>query len=676
MTKLRSSLLIMALLVLTGFLSILTGQENMLPHYMTAEERVIMADYLREHHEATLRSVPIPPPGQVRTMAEWEELQALMISWRGQTTILTEIVRHVVKECKILILTTNPASVTTTLENAGIPLDSVEFVNTPTNTIWIRDFGPWAVYQNDVDSLMLVDWIYNRPRVNDDLSPLSVAAQLDIPIYEATVAPYDWIHTGGNHLPDGMGTVFSSNLVLEENPGKTEAQIDSIANIFLGVNKYIKLPTLPYDGIHHLDMHMRIIDEETIMFGEYPEGVSDGPQIEENIKYIQDSLVTPFGNPYNIIRLPMPPDGNNRYPSQGGHYRTYTNSVFVNKTILVPTYEERYDTTALRIYRESLPGYNVVGINCNSIIPSLGAIHCITKAVGTENPLLINHARLRDSHDETQEYPVVATIKHRDGIEFANLYYKLKADTSYTEVPMVLVDSVNSHWAGIIPAHPAGEEINYFIMGVAKDGKWQVRPITAPTGYFKFNVLGEIVNQPPVVQITHPLHQSIFDISEPSISIDFEATDIDGEIDSAFVYIDDYLFSILDTLPYSVEWSGYAEGTHEIVVEVMDNDGATSSSDTVKVYIESTVATTPISPLDQIKVFPNPVGGQLWVDWRALPASVSSITLLNSLGQIQSVPQSQETGKTSLDCSSLPAGIYYLDIRYQEESQLIRVVKN
>jgi hypothetical protein len=30
-------------------------------------------------------------------------------------------------------------------------------------------------------------------------------------------------------------------------------------------------------------MHMRVIDEETIVIGEYPEGVSDGPQIEANI---------------------------------------------------------------------------------------------------------------------------------------------------------------------------------------------------------------------------------------------------------------------------------------------------------------------------------------------------------------------------------------------------------
>lgn len=662
-------------LLLGGLLSTVSAQEKSLPHYMTAEERVIMADYLREHHEAALRSVPNPPPGEVRTMAEWEEIQALVISWRGQTTILTEIVRNVVKECKILIITTSPATVETQLMNAGIALDSVEFVNTPSNTIWVRDFGPWAVYQNDVDSLMLIDWIYNRPRQNDDRSPLSVANHLDLPIFEATTAPYDWIHTGGNHLPDGMGTVFSSNLVLNENPEKTEEQIDSIAKVFLGTNKYIKLPTLPYDGIHHLDMHMRIIDEETIFFGEYPEGVSDGPQIESNIKYIQEEHVTPFGNDYNIVRLPMPPDGNNRYPQQGGHYRTYTNSVFVNKTLLVPTYEERYDTTALRIYRDNLPGYNVVGINCNSIIPSLGAIHCITKAIGTQNPLLINHARLRDSHDEAAEYPVAASIRHRDGIANADLFYRLSGETEYQQKAMVLIDTIASNWAAIIPPQLVGSEIQYYIQAVANSGKQQVRPIVAPEGYFKFSVIGEVANQPPTVQITHPLDESIFTIDVPSISIDFEATDIDGEIDSAFIYINGELISSLDTLPYTIEWNGFSEGQYAIVVEVTDDDAAVATSDTVNVLIEATTAIKPFDQLTGVSVYPNPLSNHLWIDWNTHVISKPTVDIINSLGQIQQVPQSQESGKSSFDFSSLSTGMYYLKIRLGADTYGYKVIK-
>ncbi len=663
------------LLVLCMIVTKINAQESTLPHYMTAEERVIMADYLREHHEAALRSIPNPPPGAVRTMAEWEEIQALVITWRGQTAILTEIVRNVVKECKILIITTSPGTVSTTLENAGIALDSVEFVNTPSNTIWVRDYGPWTVYQNDVDSLMLIDWIYNRPRQNDDQSPTGVANHMNLPIYEATVAPYDWVHTGGNHLPDGMGTVFSSNLVLNENPGKTEAQIDSIANIFLGVNKYIKLPTLPYDGIHHLDMHMRIIDEETIFFGEYPEGESDGPQIESNIEYIQNEHVTPFGNSYNIIRLPMPPDGSGRYPQQGGNYRTYTNSVFVNKTVLVPTYEERYDTTALRLYRENLPGYNVVGINCNAIIPSLGAIHCITKAIGTQNPLLINHPRLRDSNDETLAYPVVATIKHRDGIAEADMFYRLAGDTGYQQVPMVLVDTAASNWAAIIPSQVAGSEIQYYIHAIANSGKQQVRPIVAPEGYFNFRVSGEVVNQPPTVQITHPINESVFTVDAPSITIDFEATDIDGEIDSAFIYINTELVSSLDTLPYTMQWSNFSEGEYAIVVEVKDNDGAITSSETVNVFIESTTAIYPIKKLEGITVYPNPVNEQLWIDWSELSSNDYTVSIFNTVGQSQTISRIQEGDRSSFDFSSLPTGMYYLKISTGKDIYGYKVVK-
>jgi agmatine deiminase len=39
-------------------------------------------------------------------------------------------------------------------------------------------------------------------------------------------------------------------------------------------------------------------------------------------------------------------------------YRTYTNAVFVNNTIIFPTYREEYDTTAYRIWGEICPGYN------------------------------------------------------------------------------------------------------------------------------------------------------------------------------------------------------------------------------------------------------------------------------------------------------------------------------
>jgi agmatine deiminase len=70
---------------------------------------------------------------------------------------------------------------------------------------------------------------------------------------------------------------------------------------FMGIDRYIKMPTLPYDGIHHIDMHMKLIDEETLMVGQYPPGVSDGPQIEANISDVVNNFQTAFGNQYKVV---------------------------------------------------------------------------------------------------------------------------------------------------------------------------------------------------------------------------------------------------------------------------------------------------------------------------------------------------------------------------------------
>ena len=449
----------------------------------------------------TRNIVPTPPENTVRTMAEWEEVQAVVITWTTAVSTLTEIVRHAVEECQVLIVTTDPVGVEQDLQAAGISTEHVDYLDQAFNSIWIRDYGPWTVYQNDVEQTTIIDWIYNRPeRVADDTIPRRVASYFELEHFEAIQEPFDWIHAGGNHLTDGMGTAFSSSLVLDENPNKNEFAIDSIAQKYLGINQYYKLPKLPFDGIHHLDMHMRLLDEETILVGQYPEGVADGPQIEQNIHQILTSFQTPFGNPYRIIRIPMPEDRFGNYPDESsmgpcenplrayGCYRTYTNSLFINKTILVPTYGHELDSIALNIYRQELPGYKVVGIDCNEIIPRVGALHCITKLVGINNPLWIAHGRLADTYETNVEHPIVATIDHQSGISKARLYYRTSENSAFIEMDMELASTEENLWVSNIPAQAAGTTVQYYIEAVAVSGKVQRRPMVAPEGYFKFEV--------------------------------------------------------------------------------------------------------------------------------------------------------------------------------------------
>jgi agmatine deiminase len=54
-------------------------------------------------------------------------------------------------------------------------MDSVVFVNEPSNTVWIRDYGPNNIYSNNVEDLYFVDWVYNRPRPDDDAVPAALS---------------------------------------------------------------------------------------------------------------------------------------------------------------------------------------------------------------------------------------------------------------------------------------------------------------------------------------------------------------------------------------------------------------------------------------------------------------------------------------------------------------------
>lgn len=483
----------------------LTAQERYLPKQLTEQERLMLGGIAPV--AALSSGISSPPPAPLRNMAEWEEIQALTIAWQTYPDVLTEIVRHARLECPVYIICDDSVAVKNYLTNKSVPLSNIEYLQTASNSVWIRDYGMNSVYINGVDSLVLVDWIYNRPRPLDDAVPQAIADHCGLPLYTTTLAPNDLVNTGGNFMSDGLGTAFASELILEENQAgnpygvsaKTSDEIDSIMKKFMGIERFIKMPTLPYDGIHHIDMHLKLLDEETLLVGQYPAGVADGPQIEANLQYILTNYLSPFGTPYKVVRVPMPPGSNGNYPDaspwwMAGEYRTYSNCVFVNKTLLVPIYDPQYDSTGLRILREVLPGYNVVGIDADAPIQASGAIHCITHSVGVQDPLHIVHQPLTSRVYQAGSYTIAADIRHRSGIASATLFYRTDTTQPYTATAMNL-GFVGDTWFGEIPDLGSNTYIYYYIHAEAVSGKTQNRPIVAPTGYWRFFVADVMSSQ-------------------------------------------------------------------------------------------------------------------------------------------------------------------------------------
>jgi agmatine/peptidylarginine deiminase len=452
-----------------------------LNHVMSESEKSVYKNYIPPFSES---GDFIPPSAPVRTMAEWEEVQGIIVAWTSYTSIIRQIVDYAQDEGLVYIVCSDSNTVKTYLTSGGVPLVNLKFLKTSFNSVWCRDYGPWAVYSDISDSLKLVDWIYNRPRPLDDQVSVAFAGFINTPLYQTITSPDNLTGTGGNFMVDGNGTGFSSKLILNENTGLTETQINNIMSSYMGISRYIKMETLPYDQIHHIDMHIKLLDEETLLVGQYPAGTADGPQIEANLQYIQNNFLTCYGRPYRIVRIPMPPNTSGQYPPTANYY-TYTNSVFVNKTVIVPVYGLSQDTTALRIYRENLPGYRVVSINCSSMISALGAIHCITKEIGVNEPIFISHAKLQNRPNLPAPYEVKSYIKTRTGVASANVYWRTDTTHAYNLLNMTqTLDTFRAY----IPAQNYGAKIYYYISAVSNSGRTITKPITAPSGYNSFTI--------------------------------------------------------------------------------------------------------------------------------------------------------------------------------------------
>ena len=472
----------------------LTAQEE-LPKGLTETERELLPQFQFNSRLV----ISDPPEGPVRAAAEWEEVEYLVVRWtNAYQNILRQIVEVGVQECKVLITTQNESSVTNYLTNQGVDLTNVEFLNTGSNSIWIRDYGGNTIYSDDVGERALTDWIYNRPRPLDDVMPTQHANMIGMPIYVTDTGINDLVNTGGNYMSDGLGNAFASNLILEENePGnpynvsaKTEEEIDAIMNAYMGIENYIKMETLPYDEIHHIDMHMKLLDEETILVSKYPEGVADGPQIEENIDYVLSNFQSPFGTPYEIKWIDAPPSTSGSYPDTGGYYRTYSNAVFVNKSVIVPTYRPEVDEPALDYLRELLPGYNVVGIDVDNsnepLIASLGAIHCITHTIGVDEPLWIVHQPINEVPTGNTNVSITAMIKHVSGINNATVYWREEGESEFNQLSMTIINDDN--WSADLMIPSGSESIEYYIEAEANSGKSLARPLVAPEGFWTFIV--------------------------------------------------------------------------------------------------------------------------------------------------------------------------------------------
>ena len=317
-----------------------------------------------------LRSTP-PPTGPIHCVAEYEPMEGLLIAWEGWTTILNQIGANVTTtgDADLYVVVDSSYEQDTaysSLAGAGTDMDRVRFVIRVTDTVWIRDYGPRYIYEGDCRAI--IDHTYNRPRPNDNTLNSYFSTYKNHAYYEIPL-----VHGGGNYHLDARDNGYATRLICEENPGLSEQEIHDLWQAYQNVdtNFFDKFPQY-VDWTGHIDMWMQVCGDYDVIISDWP---NDSGSTQDQIC---DAAAVWFASVgYTVHRIPA------RLVSST-HY-TYTNMVLCNDLLLLPYYTnpqvEQHNAEALAVCQAAMPDKTVVQVNCQSIIGSAGALHCIVMHV-------------------------------------------------------------------------------------------------------------------------------------------------------------------------------------------------------------------------------------------------------------------------------------------------------
>jgi len=400
--------------------------------------------------------------------AEYEKHDALFVVWDYSESInpvTANLVAAVQDHAHIYIIYypgTVPYDTTYIrdyMADFGVGNYNYTFIPAWTETKWIRDFGPFIGYtpNSTADELrMVVDAkysAYNRPK--DD----SIPSQLANNIFNFPVTDLPLDFEGGNILFDGLGRAFGGRRIAWQNPDYTDEEVAEMIKDHFGLYDFVYMEALENSGggiWAHVDMFMKIIDNETILITEFPENHPDYEVIEANVNTIK-GLSNYLGRPYTVHRIPFPPNSNGQIPTtQNAEMRTYANSLIMNDVVVVPSYGIPLDAEAKEIYENLYPGKTVEMVNCVPLTPQYGAIHCITNELPPQNLLRILHPKMVGEQSNNQ-VEIISLLQTNEAVDL-EVHYQINNENYQSEL-MVLQGQTYSYTFNI----EDGDTVAYYL---------------------------------------------------------------------------------------------------------------------------------------------------------------------------------------------------------------------
>jgi agmatine deiminase len=261
------------------------------------------------------------------------------------------------------------------LAAAGVDPDrGLRFHHVPTNDSWLRDSGPIFV-EDDDEMRCALAFSFNAwggkypPWDLDDRVGAVIADRAGVACEELT-----FVLEGGSIDGDGAGTILTTESCLlnpnRETAPRTREQMERRLARWLGARRVVWLGEgiAADDTDGHIDDCARFVAPGVVVAACADAG-PDQAILAENRRRLASAGL-------EVHDLPMPPPhrvGGEVCPA------SYANFYLANGAALVPTFGAGSDARALAVLRDVLPGRDVIGVPCRTLVLGLGAIHCLSQ---------------------------------------------------------------------------------------------------------------------------------------------------------------------------------------------------------------------------------------------------------------------------------------------------------
>ncbi len=600
-----------------------------------------------------------PPTGTPRFVAEFEPMQGVMI--RYPLGIPTSLVAQLSNNCHVycIVSSSYQSQAQSTFQSAGVNMSNVTFVNAQSDSYWVRDYGPWYIFEDRHPAI--VDNIYNRPRPNDDNMSGVFANFWNIPMYGMNLQ-----HTGGNMMEDGRGHGVSDDLVFQEN-GNNETNVRNKMRDYLGIDPYHVTIDPQGDYIAHVDCWGKYLAPDKILIAQLPQSNPRYQYYEQVAEYFETTNCC-WGYPYHVYRVQEP----------GGYtIAPYTNSLILNKSVYVPLgSQSSYNEQALQVYRDALPGYEIVGVVNNDY--SIGwentdALHCRTRGVMDFGMLFVDHRDVKFGVQEWQDsIAITSKFIAYSGQDLKQdsllVYYSI--DGGAYQVAHMTATGNPDEYVGYIKGYEGDSEINYYVFGADESGRRYTQPVFAEMEPHHFTMeshtpitptisVNEITfedNTPATFTITNETANpfTINDISEDVIGLNYLYIETNATLPATLAVGE----SMEVTVGIALVVKGYIQTAIKVesdlatqVIPVFMNENIFDGVD------ENNVAS--------FEVYPNPMNNTLYIN-----GDVKDVTIFNAVGQQVMFVE----GRNEINVEDLNEGMYFVRISDKRGNSVVKKI--